>query len=374
MSDKENNALWSPVVSALFSEKSLSLFDEKAKKLSVKLYNKDKDWKENGQYFFEIAEELDKEEPMALWRELNPDTPGSPITTILDIDEFEKYGYNPLSETMKYIHCKKCGRVVLQTVFYKHEKICNQLQDNDVTVLKKGYGKNERDLQNTSIKRFKKRLHFDADSDSSILDGLQRASKISKYDYKNKSELKKLKSKNILTKQKNSIDLEKQCGVLLPNGNLCSRSLTCKSHSMGAKRAVPGRSQPYDILLAHYQKKNQIKQQKAATISSVFDEYASDTKQVDSEEEVALVMESILSSSACPLERKIMVPVRIKRRFFRFQEMFSTVFSQDQWPGKIKDQWSEKTHDSTDDCSENVIPFHVNSDWIPDENSQSSVS
>lgn len=112
------------------------------------------------------------------------------------------------------------------------------------------------------------------DSDSSILDGLQRASKISKYDYKNKSELKKLKSKNILTKQKSvcistllfliavdSIDLEKQCGVLLPNGNLCSRSLTCKSHSMGAKRAVPGRSQPYDILLAHYQKKNQIKQQ-----------------------------------------------------------------------------------------------------------------
>lgn len=49
------------MVSALFSEKSLSLFDEKAKKLSVKLYNKDKDWKENGQYFFEIAEELDKE-------------------------------------------------------------------------------------------------------------------------------------------------------------------------------------------------------------------------------------------------------------------------------------------------------------------------
>ena len=30
---------------------------------------------------------------------------------------------------------------------------------------------------------------------------------------------------------------------------------------MGAKRAVPGRSLPYDILLASYQKKNQAKQQ-----------------------------------------------------------------------------------------------------------------
>ena len=30
---------------------------------------------------------------------------------------------------------------------------------------------------------------------------------------------------------------------------------------MGAKRAVPGRSLPYDVLLASYQKKNQAKQQ-----------------------------------------------------------------------------------------------------------------
>ncbi len=30
---------------------------------------------------------------------------------------------------------------------------------------------------------------------------------------------------------------------------------------MGAKRAVPGRSLPYDMLLAAYQKKNQAKQQ-----------------------------------------------------------------------------------------------------------------
>lgn len=34
----------------------------------------------------------------------------------------------------------------------------------------------------------------------------------------------------------------------------CSRALTCKSHSMGAKRSVPHRSQPYDILLHEWQK------------------------------------------------------------------------------------------------------------------------
>lgn len=52
------------------------------------------------------------------------------------------------------------------------------------------------------------------------------------------------------------LDLDKQCGVIqIPNGTPCTRSLTCKSHSMGAKRAVAGRSQPYDVLLAAYQKK-----------------------------------------------------------------------------------------------------------------------
>lgn len=34
------------------------------------------------------------------------------------------------------------------------------------------------------------------------------------------------------------------------------RSLTCKTHSMGAKRSVPGRSRPYDELLLDWQKAN----------------------------------------------------------------------------------------------------------------------
>lgn len=69
-------------------------------------------------------------------------------------------------------------------------------------------------------------------------------------------------------KPKGPVDVEKQCGVQLPNGGNCARSLTCKSHSMGAKRSVPGRSLPYDILLGNYQKKNQAKQQSKALFIS----------------------------------------------------------------------------------------------------------
>lgn len=76
-----------------------------------------------------------------------------------------------------------------------------------------------------------------------------------------KAKKKKDEPKAKGAKPKGPVDVERQCGVILPNGQPCARSLTCKSHSMGAKRAVPGRSLPYDMLLAAYQKKNQAKLQ-----------------------------------------------------------------------------------------------------------------
>jgi SCA7, zinc-binding domain len=61
------------------------------------------------------------------------------------------------------------------------------------------------------------------------------------------------------TKPKTRFDVEKKCGVQLLSGGRCVRSITCKTHSMEAKRAVSGRSLPYDMLLAAYQK-NQARQ------------------------------------------------------------------------------------------------------------------
>ena len=80
-------------------------------------------------------------------------------------------------------------------------------------------------------------------------------------DSKPNKKKKKEDNKPKAAKPKGPVDVERQCGVTLPNGQQCARSLTCKSHSMGAKRAVPGRSLPYDMLLAAYQKKNQARQQ-----------------------------------------------------------------------------------------------------------------
>lgn len=55
-----------------------------------------------------------------------------------------------------------------------------------------------------------------------------------------------------------------------PNNTPCTRSLTCKSHSMALKRGVLGRSQSYDILLAQYQKKSIGRPQSKFTLSMHF--------------------------------------------------------------------------------------------------------
>lgn len=51
------------------------------------------------------------------------------------------------------------------------------------------------------------------------------------------------------------VDLNSQCGVINAKNLPCSRSLTCKTHSMGAKRSVQGRSKPYDVLVYEFELK-----------------------------------------------------------------------------------------------------------------------
>lgn len=137
---------------------------------------------------------------------------------------------------------------------------------------------------------------------------------------------KKLKkdepAKPKLPKPKGPVNVEQQCGVLLPNGGFCARSLTCKSHSMGAKRSVPGRSLPYDQLLAMYQKKNQAKIQKAALEAKapLLDDGPPEGP-VDSDEEKDAVMAAVARVRPMPLDQHVFVPTARKYKHIRMKEM-----------------------------------------------------
>ena len=110
------------------------------------------------------------------------------------------------------------------------------------------------------------------------------------------------------TKKKPAPDPERNCCVPLPSGQVCPRSLTCKTHSINAKRAVQ-RSQPYDVLLAAVQSLSAPKPSTTDTTASLapkpttkkrkraFGEVsASSEDEVDSDAETDNVIEAIQRS------------------------------------------------------------------------------
>lgn len=134
-------------------------------------------------------------------------------------------------------------------------------------------------------------------------------------------------------KPKGPVDVEKQCGVALPSGGLCARSLTCKTHSMGAKRAVPGRSAPYDVLLQQYHKRNQasiaknhammMQRRENAAFHQQQDAASNAAKILHPDEETEYVLAGVSKNSTIPLERKVIMPVRYRHRFLRAREFYA---------------------------------------------------
>ncbi|PAA50042.1 hypothetical protein BOX15_Mlig032778g2 [Macrostomum lignano] len=53
----------------------------------------------------------------------------------------------------------------------------------------------------------------------------------------------------ILPLRDRAFDPDNHCGVVTDSGQRCVRSLTCKKHSLRDRRAVPGRTRPFDALL-----------------------------------------------------------------------------------------------------------------------------
>ena len=129
-----------------------------------------------------------------------------------------------------------------------------------------------------------------------------------------------------LPKPKGPVDVERQCGVPLPNGGFCARSLTCKSHSMGAKRSVPGRSLPYDMLLNQYQKKNQAKQHKAALDANAPLPDEGESGPVDSETERDAIMAAMARRRPQPLAQHVHVGVRQRHNNVRLRDLLGNAF------------------------------------------------
>jgi len=150
------------------------------------------------------------------------------------------FGAEPLKPEIGIVKCKECDKPVLRSAIAEHADNCAKIRSS----AKKGAkGKSApADAEDASKKGGKKRKAED--------DGVP--------DPEDPAAPKKKKPATKVTKGrfKGPVDYDKQCGVINDKGLPCSRSLTCKSHSMGAKRAVPNRSRPYDDLLLEWNRLN----------------------------------------------------------------------------------------------------------------------
>ncbi|EED21941.1 beta-ketoacyl synthase (Cem1), putative [Talaromyces stipitatus ATCC 10500] len=269
---------------------------------------------------------------------------GSPVLPQMDAKTIAAFpSGKPREEELETVICKHCKRPQLKTTAVEHIREC--LKAKQEKARKK---KEARDAKNQA-KIADSKDGEDDDKDDDGIKGQKTAKKgavkgmaddgpkkgkkrkaADGEDEKDGKEPKKKKKKEEpkpkVPKPKGPVDVEKQCGVLLPNGSMCARSLTCKSHSMGAKRAVPGRSLPYDMLLQAYQKKNQARQQKAAIDANapLQDDFENNGP-VDSDEERDAVMAAISRSHPTPLAVHTLIPTRKKYHYVRMKEMLSNV-------------------------------------------------
>ena len=173
------------------------------------------------------------------------------------------------------MQCKHCRRPVLRTAAAAHIRDClnkkqeklkkkKEAKEAKDAALRKEKGEKDEDEGVRGSNARASTATADAADNEAGKKGKKRKIDADAETAPNPKKKKKDEPKAKGGKPKGPVDVEKQCGVSLANGGYCARSLTCKSHSMGLKRAVHGRSMPYDRLLAQYQKRNQAKQQRKA--------------------------------------------------------------------------------------------------------------
>ncbi|KND92643.1 SAGA-associated factor 73, partial [Tolypocladium ophioglossoides CBS 100239] len=272
-------------------------------------------------------------------------SPG-PVVNQLDDTARETFATGrPLEDSPDLQQCKHCKKSILKTAAKAHIAQCLKLKKEKAQRKKEAREARERakeaareearkaDEENGDGKGDDE---SDEDDKKGSVAGKKAAGKKPEEDKKGKkrkaegepdkgpkAKKKKDEPKPKVPKPKGPVDVERQCGVILPNGQPCARSLTCKSHSMGAKRAVAGRSLPYDMLLAAYQKKNQAKQQKAALDANapVEDEDEVNNGPVDSDEEAGAVMGALALWNPQPLmPQPIFTPIKRQYQLARLHE------------------------------------------------------
>ncbi|KAK5667804.1 SAGA complex subunit Sgf73 [Batrachochytrium dendrobatidis] len=166
----------------------------------------------------------------------------------------------PIKEELIVVSCSLCSRPVLHSGFSKHFVTCKKaslsgksktakFSNGLVTKKKKQNGSTSTSVAGFTLSGGPSTSLSSSSTSvfSEITPWISPASLKTPKAESSKESTKKVKG--------GPINLDLQCGVMHDNGLPCARSITCKIHSVSLKRAVAGRTHPYDSLYQEYQAK-----------------------------------------------------------------------------------------------------------------------
>ncbi|KAG0214790.1 hypothetical protein BGX28_001425 [Mortierella sp. GBA30] len=248
----------------------------------------------------------------------------APTASRLEYKEMKTYGGMPMSDEVVVVTCVNCEKPMIPSAYKEHRTKCkaSQTEPPAEAPLSIRTDAVEKKADTPKSKKRKESAVFEEpETPSSAMEMSPPPSLPEKKPYEKKPKVAKPPKVKPPGRVKGPLDLDKQCGVIIPGGAPCARSLTCKSHSMSSKRAVEGRSRPYDVLLGMYQKKPvAVKDEKAKDSDIPLAE--KEDVNVDSDEEFNDLLDSVKSYEPQPLAVRPTTYIRRRNNCLRIRDLF----------------------------------------------------
>ncbi|KAF9092406.1 hypothetical protein BGX29_002012 [Mortierella sp. GBA35] len=275
-----------------------------------------------------IRSQLDAEEHCELADKVSQSQGKSkaPTASRLEFKEMKTYGGMPMSDEVVIVTCVHCDKPMIPSAVKEHRGKCKASPAEAAPAAPTLVIRTEALEKKPETKTKKRKESAVIEEPETPVSAVEMSPPPASVPDKKSSEKKQKVAKIPKVKPpgrvKGPLDLDKQCGVIPSVGAPpCARSLTCKSHSMSSKRAVEGRSRPYDILLGLYQKKPAPVKDEKINRDSEAPLAEKEDVNVDSDEEFHDLLDAVKSYEPQPLAARPMTYMRRRNNCLRIREL-----------------------------------------------------
>ncbi|KAG0099479.1 hypothetical protein BGZ93_007476 [Podila epicladia] len=269
-----------------------------------------------------IRSQLDAEDHYELMDKVSPKSK-TPTASRLEFKEMKTYGGMPMTDEVVVVTCSTCLKPMIPSAFKEHRGKCKPPEGVEVPLVIRTEALEKKEMPKVKKRKESVAMEAEPETPSSAVEMSPPPSGADKKPSEKKQKVAKVAKVKPTGRVKGPLDLDKQCGVVASIGAPpCARSLTCKSHSMSSKRAVEGRSKPYDVLLSFVQKKPAPVKDEKIRLESEMPSADKDDANMDSDEEFNELLDAVRSYEPQPLAHRPMTYVRRRNNCLRIRDLF----------------------------------------------------